>query len=113
MSRKTESIPYHCTFCRERLVKADRCRIDYLWLFVLFRPFRCPHCFMCVSRPMAWIGRLWPVRAVISFIPKKLSPGRTRRSSGKFLKPSGNPSRRRSRNKSDMDKTPVPRDQQA
>ncbi len=59
-SNKSEEIPYHCNFCKERLVNAELNRIESLWLLVLFRQFQCPHCFSSCRRPLAWIGRLWP-----------------------------------------------------
>lgn len=31
---------------------------DYLRVFLLVRPYQCPHCFAPASRPFAWIGRL-------------------------------------------------------
>ncbi len=165
--KKKETIPYRCSFCRIHLVTADFRRIDYLWLFVLFRPYRCPHCFICVSRPLAWIGRLWPFQpadrspaqskgvsqrnrrpvhvgarkgplirivlkfgrwigrceriveqaivavarflwAVVSFIPNQLSGRGAYKSSGKFLKPRGKPSRQRSQDNSEVDKKKPP-----
>ncbi|MEZ6127470.1 MAG: hypothetical protein R3C59_02150 [Planctomycetaceae bacterium] len=58
MADRKRKIPYHCSFCRERLVVVPLELSDYLHVPMLVRPYQCPHCFAPTRRPFAWIGRL-------------------------------------------------------
>jgi len=58
MPKSSQKTPYRCSFCRERLSALPLEGADYLRAVFLIRPFQCPHCFNCVDRPFAWIGRL-------------------------------------------------------
>lgn len=51
-------IPYFCHFCRERLRATPLEWRDLPMLFLMMRPFQCPHCFQVVLHPFSLIGRL-------------------------------------------------------
>lgn len=51
MSQQKSESPFGCCFCREPLEPVPFSITDFLWVLILMKPYRCPHCFQCYYRP--------------------------------------------------------------